>query len=105
MADYLLVSTTAESRETAMDLLRSAVRAKLAASGQVFGPAAAVFWHQGELGEGEEWQVLLKTTTGRYPDLEAHLLAVHPWDNPEVSFTAIEGGSARYLEWLARTTT
>jgi periplasmic divalent cation tolerance protein len=104
MADYLLVSTTAESRETAMNLLRSAVRAKLAASGQVFGPAVSVFWHQGEFGEGEEWQVFLKTTTDRYPDLEAHLLAAHPWDNPEVSFIVIEGGSARYLEWLARTT-
>lgn len=105
MSDYLLVSTTADSRNTATNLLRSAVGAKLAASGQVFGPAAAVFWHRGELGEGEEWQVLLKTTADRYPDLEAHLLAEHPWDNPEVSFTSIDGGSAAYLEWLARTTT
>jgi periplasmic divalent cation tolerance protein len=103
MSDYLLVSTTADNRDTALGLLRSAVGARLAASGQVFGPAASVFWHRGELGEGEEWQVFLKTTAERYPDLEAHLLAEHPWDNPEVSFTSIEGGSAPYLEWLART--
>jgi periplasmic divalent cation tolerance protein len=67
MADYLQVSTTADSRDVAMDLLRSAVQARLAASGQVFGPAASVFWHEGELGEGEEWQVFLRTTTDRYP--------------------------------------
>ena len=48
MAEYLLVSTTAGSQESAADLLR------LAASDQVFGPALSAFWHLGEFGEGEE---------------------------------------------------
>ena len=65
MPDYLLVSTTAGSRESAADLLRLAVRERLAASGQVFGPALSAFWHLGEFGEGEEWQVLLKTEADR----------------------------------------
>ncbi|GAA3109849.1 divalent-cation tolerance protein CutA [Streptosporangium carneum] len=104
MTGYLQVSTTADSHETAMNLLRSAVRAKLAASGQVFGPASSVFWHEGELGEGEEWQIFLKTTTERYPELEAHLIAEHTWSKPEVTFTTIDGGSAPYLEWLRKTT-
>ncbi|MCW2900413.1 MAG: cation tolerance protein CutA [Streptosporangiaceae bacterium] len=93
-----------QQRDVAMDLLRSAVQARLAASGQVFGPAASVFWHEGELGEGEEWQVFLRTTTDRYPELEAHLKSEHPWENPEVSFTVIEGGAAPYLQWLTGAT-
>ncbi|MBO2454856.1 divalent-cation tolerance protein CutA [Actinomadura barringtoniae] len=102
MTDFLQVSTTTASREEAMNLLRSAVGAKLAASGQVFGPAGSVFWHLGELGDGEEWQLFLRTTRDRYADLEAHLIEHHPWDNPEVTFTVIDGGSERYLEWLSR---
>lgn len=105
MTGYLQVSTTADSRDAAMNLLRSAVRAKLAASGQVFGPAQSIFWHEGKMGEGEEWQIFLRTTAERYPDLEAHLISEHPWDNPEVTFTSIDGGSAPYLEWLSKTTT
>ncbi|GAA4063977.1 divalent-cation tolerance protein CutA [Actinomadura miaoliensis] len=105
MADYLQVSTTTDSREAAQALLRSAVGARLAASGQVFGPAGSVFWHLDELGEGEEWQLFLRTTAERYEDLEKHLVEHHPWDNPEVTFTVIDGGSARYLEWLRRMTT
>jgi periplasmic divalent cation tolerance protein len=54
MAEYLLVSTTAGSQESAADLLRLAVRERLAASDQVFGPALSAFWHLGEFGEGEE---------------------------------------------------
>jgi len=104
MAEYLLVSTTAGSRESAADLLRLAVRERLAASGQVFGPAMSAFWHLGEFGEGEEWQVLLKTEAERYPALKARLIENHPWDNPEVTAFRIEDGSAPYLEWISRAT-
>ncbi|WP_459805753.1 divalent-cation tolerance protein CutA [Herbidospora sp. RD11066] len=87
-----------------MTLVRSAVAARLAASGQVIGPVESVFWHAGQLGEGQEWQIVLRTTMAKYPELERHLIDVHPWDNPEVTFTRLAGGSAPYLEWIERTT-
>ncbi len=40
----------------------------------------------------------------RYPDLESHLISEHPWNNPEVTFTSIDGGSTPYLEWLSKKT-
>jgi periplasmic divalent cation tolerance protein len=104
MSGYLQVSTTADSYEVATRLAGSAVRAGLAASAQVYGPVASVFWHLGEYGEGEEWQVTLKTTESRYTDLEAHLLSEHPWETPEVSAVALAAGSAGYLDWLDRST-
>jgi periplasmic divalent cation tolerance protein len=36
--------------------------------------------------------------------LEAHLLAEHPWDNPELSAIPIVAGSAGYLRWLDKST-
>jgi periplasmic divalent cation tolerance protein len=102
MTDYVQVSTTADSREVAMDLARSAVQSKLAASAQIYGPVASVFWHLGEFGEGEEWQVWLKTTAAQYPQLERRLIERHPWENPEVTAVPIVEGAARYLEWLSR---
>jgi len=104
MPEYLLVSTTAGSRDGAAELLRSAVRARLAASGQVFGPALSAFWHQGEFGEGEEWQVFLKTRADRYAELEAHLIEKHPWQNPEVTAIEISDGSEPYLRWISQAT-
>jgi periplasmic divalent cation tolerance protein len=47
--------------------------------------------------------VVLKPTATRYPELETHLTEAHPWDNPEVSFTPLDG-SATYLEWVSRAT-
>jgi periplasmic divalent cation tolerance protein len=104
MANYLQVSTTADSREAATALARSAVAARLAAGAQVYGPITSVYWHHGEIGSGEEWQVLLKTSADRYPALEEHLLAQHPWTNPEVTAVPLVAGSAQYLDWVQRTT-
>jgi periplasmic divalent cation tolerance protein len=102
VTEYLQVSTTTETRDAAVALAASAVKAKLAASAQVQGPVTSVFWHLGQYGTGEEWLVLLKTTAERYAQLEKHLVDNHPWDNPEVTATAISAGSAPYLDWVSR---
>jgi periplasmic divalent cation tolerance protein len=70
----------------------------------VLGPVLSAFWHQGEFGEGEEWQVLLKTEAGRFPELQAHLIGKHPWQNPEVTAFRIADGSVPYLERISRAT-
>ncbi|MEU0690892.1 divalent-cation tolerance protein CutA [Streptomyces uncialis] len=103
MADHVQVSTATQTREQAVALARSAVAGRLAAGAQIVGPVASVFWHEGELGTSEEWQLLLKTRTDRYAELEAHLLAEHPWSNPEVTAVPITAGSETYLGWVSAT--
>ncbi|MFI6763057.1 divalent-cation tolerance protein CutA [Micromonospora sp. NPDC050417] len=100
MSDYLQVATATETRAAAIDLAQSAVAARLAGNAQVIGPVVSVFWHLGEQGTGEEWRLLLYTTADRYDALEAHLLARHPWSNPQVIATPIVAGSTECLAWL-----
>lgn len=102
--DILQVSTATETREAAIALAQSAVQAGLAASAQVVGPAASVFWHEGVFGTGEEWILLLRTTASRYVELEEHLVANHPWTKPEVAAVPLAAGSAPYLDWIRQTT-
>ncbi|MFD6299376.1 divalent-cation tolerance protein CutA [Streptomyces sp. NPDC060235] len=103
MADFLNVSTATATRDQAVTLAESAVRARLAAGAQIVGPVTSAFWHAGEFGTGEEYQLLLKTTDAKYPELEAYLVEHHPWDNPEVIGTAIETGATTHLAWIERT--
>ncbi|MGA5406929.1 divalent-cation tolerance protein CutA [Streptomyces lavendulocolor] len=100
MSEYVQVSTATPTKDDAVALAGSAVKSRLAAGAQVIGPVVSVFWHLGEYGTGEEYKVLLTTTAERYPELEAHLLAEHPWDNPELIATPITAGSASALEWI-----
>jgi periplasmic divalent cation tolerance protein len=60
----------------------------------VVGPVTSVFWHLGEYGTGEEWQVVLTTTEDGYAALEAFLLANHPWKNPQITAVPVVKGSA-----------
>ncbi|MFZ3595834.1 divalent-cation tolerance protein CutA [Streptomyces sp. BH104] len=103
MADFVQVSTATETREQAVELARSVVTGRLAAGAQIVGPVVSVFWHEGEFGTGEEWQLLLKTRNDRYADLEAHLIDHHPWKNPEVAAVPLVAGSAAYLRWVSTT--
>jgi periplasmic divalent cation tolerance protein len=100
MSDFLMVFTAAEDEQKGKALLRSAVQAKLAGSGQVIGPVFSAYWHLGEYGDGAEYKVLLMTTREQYEALEKHLIETHEWDNPEITAVAIDRGSAPYLAWL-----
>lgn len=104
MADHLLVMTTVPDRESAARIASSAVALRLAATSQIHGPVTSYFWHLGDLGAGQEWIVTFKTTGSRYAELEAHIVAEHPWDKPEVTGIELARGSAAYLAWLETAT-
>lgn len=104
MTNVLTVSTATPSRDSGLRLAESAIEAGLAAGGQVTGPVASVFWHDGEFGRGEEWIVSFKTTSVRYVELEEHLIQYHEWANPEVTAVQVARASASYVEWVERVT-
>ena len=104
MTEFLQVTTATDTREAAVTLARSVVKARLAAGAEVVGPVVSLFWHQGSYGEGEEWHAVFKTTADRYTELEEHLIEKHPWQNPEVTAVRLAMGSAPYLAWVSATT-
>lgn len=101
---YRQVSTTTDSREVATELARSAVQARLAACGQVSGPASSVYWWDGAVETAEEWLVLFKTTAACADALIAHVRAQHPYQVPEVISTPIVAGDPTYLAWISSQT-
>lgn len=101
---WLTVLTTTDSEEKARTLARGAVDARLAACAQIPAPVTSVYRWQGAVETGEEWQVLFKTTAERYDELEAHLLAAHDYETPEIIATPVVRGSDRYLAWVSSET-
>ncbi|GHJ48615.1 divalent cation tolerance protein [Catellatospora sp. TT07R-123] len=99
MTGLIQVSTATEHRDAAVTLAGEAVRLRLAASAQIIGPVTSVFWHLGEYGTGEEWKTALITTKDRYAELEAFILANHPWQNPQVTAVEIVAASAACATW------
>jgi periplasmic divalent cation tolerance protein len=99
-ADHLTVLTTTDSAAKAQALAEGAVAARVAACAQISGPVTSVYHWQGAVEHAQEWQVLFKTTAVRYAMLEAHLLAAHDYDTPEIVATPVVRGNPDYLAWL-----
>ena len=97
---HVQVSTTTDSSDAAAALADSAVRARMAACGQVFGPISSVYWWDGKVEREQEWLVLFKTTAEHGPALVEHIRANHTYDVPEVIVTPIIGGNPAYLAWV-----
>jgi periplasmic divalent cation tolerance protein len=101
---FLQVQTTTDSRAEAVELGRSAVRARLAACAQVAGPVVSTYWWEGDLERAEEWLLLFKLPAARYQELADFLAQRHSYDEPEIVATPIVAGSAGYLSWLEEET-
>jgi periplasmic divalent cation tolerance protein len=103
-ADVLVVLVTAPSAEKAAELGRALVSERLAACANVVPGIRSVYWWDGKVQDEPEALILLKTTRARFEELRDRVLALHPYQVPEVVALGIEAGSDRYLEWIARET-
>lgn len=98
------VTTTTPTEEVAQKIARAVVSERLAAGASITGPIKSVFWHLGELGEGQEWRVELRTSEATRDKLAERVKELHPWDNPELVGQPIEWYPEEYGRWVARST-
>ena len=92
--------TTAPSVADAHRLARGLVEGKLAACVNVIPDVQSFYAWKGALHHDAELQLVIKTRAARAADVERYLADNHPYEVPEILVLPIEGGSAKYLEWL-----
>jgi periplasmic divalent cation tolerance protein len=102
--DALVVLVTAPSADEAARLARALVEERLAACGNVVPGLRSIYRWKGAVQEDGEALLLLKTTRARFEALRARVLALHPYEVPEVIAVGVEAGSAPYLAWIAAET-
>lgn len=104
MSSALLVFTTLPDQETAENLGRRMVEARLAACVNVMSPCRSIYRWQGAIEEDGEVPLIIKTSAGSYPDLEAWLYQNHPYELPEIVAVNIANGLPAYLAWIGHET-
>jgi periplasmic divalent cation tolerance protein len=104
MTDALVVLVTAPTPERAAEIARALVDERLAACGNVVPGLRSIYRWEGKVQDEAEALLVLKTTRDRFEALRERVLALHPYDVPEVIALAVEAGSAPYLAWIAAET-
>lgn len=102
MADEVLVAfCTFPNAETARDIARELVEQRLVACGNVLPQIQSVYRWEGKVESGEEALAIFKLPAIRYPEFEAKLRSLHPYDVPEIISFAVDQGLPDYLHWVA----
>ena len=100
MDSAIQVFTTTDSRPAAERIARELVENQLAACVQIAGPVVSVYRWQGKIETAEEWTCTIKTVERLYAAVDARIRELHHYEEPEIVFMALAGGSETYLTWL-----
>lgn len=96
----VVVLVTAPSSEVAVSLVRALVERQLIACGTILPGATSIYRWGGAIEEAHEVQLVLKAAAERVQELTDAIVALHPYENPEVLVLDAAGGSAQYLQWV-----
>ena len=104
MEQALLVVTHVPDAAIADAIARCLVEHRLAACINCLPGVKSVYRWQGKVEEALEVSLMIKTTRTCYAEPEAAIIAMHPYDLPEILVFPIDGGWPPYLDWIAKET-
>ena len=102
MTDTCVVLVTAPTPEKAAEIARAVVEEKLAACGNIVPGIRSIYQWEGKICEDAEALLILKVPAKRVQELSDRIVALHPYDLPEVVALRIEGGNEKYIDWIVQ---
>ncbi len=102
MTETVVVLVTTPTAEKAAEIARAVVEAKLAACGTVVPAVRSIYRWEGKVCDEQEALLVLKAPAKRFPELRDRILALHPYQVPEVVALRIEDGSEKYIDWIVQ---
>lgn len=98
--EVLIVLTTWPDAEKARAAGRTLVEEKLVACANVLPGVESIYRWEGKIEEATEAMMIVKTTIGRYPQLETRITALHEYKVPEIVSLRVTDGLPAYLRWV-----
>jgi periplasmic divalent cation tolerance protein len=100
MTDKIIVFVTCESAEQAERIAQTVVSEKLAACVNVVPGIRSCYVWEGKLTWSDEVLLLIKTTRGRFSQLEARVKGLHSYSVPEIVGVTIDDAFDKYIAWI-----
>jgi periplasmic divalent cation tolerance protein len=102
--EILVLLSTCPDAATAERIARELVATSLVACVNVVPGLLSIYRWNGVVQADEEVLMILKTTADRLPAARERLVALHPYDLPEVVALPVADGHHPYLQWVADST-
>ena len=101
MTDAIVVLVTAPTADKAAELARALVEEGLAACGNLVPGVRSIYRWEGKVQDEAEVLLVLKSRAPLFPALRERVVALHPYQCPEVLRLDVADGHAPYLRWIA----
>ncbi|WP_316672718.1 divalent-cation tolerance protein CutA [uncultured Tolumonas sp.] len=105
MSDAIVVLCTCPDNTSARQLAQTLLSEKLAACVNLIPQVTSLYYWQGKMEESQEVQLVIKTRRTMFGVLQERLLALHPYEVPEILALPILCGNPAYLQWVQEQTT
>jgi periplasmic divalent cation tolerance protein len=100
MTDAIVVFVTAPTADKAAEIARTLVEEGLAACGNVVPGLRSIYRWEGKVHDEPEALLILKSRAPLFEALRERVVAVHPYQCPEVLRLDVAEGHAPYLQWI-----
>ena len=99
LTNYIVVITTVPDDEQASRLARVLVERQLAACVQASAITSTYRW-QGAIETGREVRLMIKAKSVDYDAIQACIVELHSYQNPQIIALPIVAGARSYLDWI-----
>lgn len=99
--DVLACFTTCPDAAVAERIARAFVEDRLAACVNLLPGVRSIYRWDGAVVADDEVLLMIKTTSAQLPALRARLVALHPYEVPELIALSVADGLPAYLHWIA----
>ncbi|MFC1724002.1 divalent-cation tolerance protein CutA [candidate division KSB1 bacterium] len=97
---YIIIFITAPSHEEAEKIAFKLVEERLAACVNIIPGIKSVYIWKEELCRDDEYLLVVKSTKGKFKDIEKEVKELHSYEVPEIISFGIDQGSREYLNWI-----
>jgi periplasmic divalent cation tolerance protein len=100
MTDKIIVFVTCESEEQANTIAEAVVTERLAACVNVLPRIRSCYVWEQKLTWSDEVLLLIKTTRGRFDQLQDRIKSLHSYSLPEIVSVTIDDAFDKYIAWI-----
>ena len=103
MSQYIMITTTFDSKDEADKLMDLLLQQRLVSCCQLSNITSSYHW-KGEIEKSEEFLLQMKTKKELYKEIEKVILDNHSYEVPQLVAYDIVEGYSEYLKWIKNET-
>lgn len=100
----VLVFTTTDNKSSARKIGKALLKSKLVACCSIL-PVDSSYWWKGKIANEKEFQIILKTKSENFAEIEKVIKKLHTYELPEVISIKIDEAGKDYLKWMQNSIT